>query len=188
MVNNAVASRKKKRAFVRNNSLKFIIVSFIFTYMNTQTLSIIHHLQNVNSGEPWYGRPVFEVMDETDPALAWQKPNDHSHSLIELLYHMITWAEFTLKRIEGDKETDLAVSEKMDWRKIDPVIHNWKKGLAEFKAIHEKIILLLNQKDDEFLKETVDYRNYNFRFLLNGLIEHTIYHLGQIAYIKKLLS
>jgi hypothetical protein len=101
---------------------------------------------------------------------------------------MITWAEFTLKRIEGDKETGLAVSEKMDWRRIEPAKHSWKKRLAEFKEIHERIIDLLNQKDDEFLKKTVDYRNYSFWFLLNGLIQHNIYQLGHIAYMKKLLS
>jgi hypothetical protein len=75
----------------------------------------------------------------------------------------------------------------MDWREINPKIHTWKKGLAEFKTIHKKIIALLKKKDDSFLKEIVDYRKYNYRFLLNGMIEHTIYHLGQIAYLHKLL-
>jgi hypothetical protein len=34
----------------------------------------------------------------------------------------------------------------------------------------------------------VDERKYNFRKLLHGLIQHDIYHLGQIAYIKKIAS
>jgi len=46
----------------------------------------------------------------------------------------------------------------------------------------------LEKRDDEFLKEMVDYRKYDFRFLLNGLMQHNIYHLGQVAYLKKLLS
>jgi uncharacterized damage-inducible protein DinB len=156
--------------------------------MNKELQSIIRNLQNINTGEPWYGRAVYEMLEEIDPAIVYKKPNEDSHSLIELLYHMITWAEFTLKRIEGDKEQDLAASEKMDWREIDPKIHAWKKGLSEFKTIHKKIIQLLDKKDDEFLKENVDYRKYNFRFLLNGLIQHNIYHIGQIAYLKKLLA
>lgn len=60
--------------------------------------------------------------------------------------------------------------------------------MAEFKSIHKKIAALLNKKDYTFLEEIVDYRKYNYRFLLNGMIEHNIYHLGQIAYLKKLLS
>ena len=156
--------------------------------MNKELQSIIRNLENVNSGQPWFGRPVYELLEEIDGRIVYAKPNKHSHSLIELLYHMITWAEFTWRRIEGDKEQDMKAFEKMDWRKIDPAVHTWKKGLAQFKSIHKKIIQLLKKKDDAFLKEKVDYRGYNFRFLLNGLIQHNIYHIGQIAHMKKLLG
>jgi uncharacterized damage-inducible protein DinB len=156
--------------------------------MNKEIQSIIRSIENTNNGTPWYGRPVYELLEEIDPAIVYKKPNENSHSLADLLYHMITWSDFALKRIEGDKEKDMAAFEKMDWRMIDPAIHTWKKGLTEFRYIHKKIIQLLEKKDDEFLKEIVDYRNYNFRFLLNGFIQHNIYHIGQIAYLKKLLE
>ena len=156
--------------------------------MNKEIQSIIRNLQNVNAGEPWFGRPVYELLQEIDPSIVYTKPNNNSHSLIELLYHMITWAEFTLKRIEGDKEQDLGAFEQMDWREIKPTVHTWEKGLKEYKKVHNTIVALLETKDDEFLKEIVDYRKYNFRFLLNGLIQHNIYHAGQIAYLNKLLA
>jgi uncharacterized damage-inducible protein DinB len=156
--------------------------------MNKEIQSIIRRIENTNNGEPWFGRPVFILLKEVDQAKVYSKPNNTGHSMIELLYHMITWADFTLKRIEKDNGMDMAAFEKMDWREINPKLHTWKKGLAEFKAIHKKIAVLLNKKDDAFLKEIIDYRKYNFRFLLNGMIEHTIYHSGQIAYINKLLS
>lgn len=156
--------------------------------MKNEIASILHNLENVSSGHPWYGRAVYEMLDEIDPAIVYKKPNGASHSLIELLYHMITWADFTLKRIQGDKDYDLTESEKMDWRKIDPKVHTWKKGLAEFKAIHKKMTSLLKKKDDTFLDEKVDFRKYNFRFLINGLVQHNIYHIGQVAYVKKLLK
>ncbi len=155
--------------------------------MNTEIQSIIYRLENVNSGEPWFGRAVYTILEEVDPKKTFQRPNSQ-HSLADLLYHMITWADFTLKRIEKDTINDLAAAEKLDWRKIDPKEHSWKKGLAAFKAIHKKIIALLKKKEDAFLNEKVDYRNYDFRFLINGMIEHNIYHLGQIAYLQKLLA
>jgi uncharacterized damage-inducible protein DinB len=153
--------------------------------MTKEVQSIIHNLQRVNSGTPWYGRAVYEILDEVDPAKAAIKPNS-GHSLLDLLYHMLTWAEFTLHRIEGGKE-DMASFEELDWRTIDPSKHTWKKGLDTFKLTHDKIIKLLEKKDDSFLKDIVDYREYNFRFLLNGLIQHNIYHLGQVAYVSKFL-
>jgi len=156
--------------------------------MNKELQSIIGNLEKVNTGQPWYGRAVYEMLEEIDTAIVYKKPNDNSYSLAELLYHMITWADFTLKRIEGDKEKDMAAFEELDWREINPRIHTWEKGISEFKGIHKKIVELLNEKDDKFLGDIVDYRKYNFRFLLNGLIQHNIYHIGQVAYIKKLLG
>ena len=156
--------------------------------MNKEIQSIINELKSINSGDPWYGRPVYALLDEIDPSIVYKKPNEQSHSLIELLYHMITWAGFTLRRIEGDKEQDLAAFEKLDWREIDPHIHNWEKGLKEFKQIQADIIALLETKDDGFLKQIVDYRKYNFQVLLRGLIQHNIYHSGQVAYLVKSLK
>jgi uncharacterized damage-inducible protein DinB len=156
--------------------------------MDKELQSIISNLERVNTGQPWYGRPVYDVLEEIDPAIVYKRPNNNSHSLADLLYHMITWADFSLHRIQGNKEKDMAAFEKLDWRDIDPKVHTWEKGIKEFREIHRQIVDLLKEKDDGFLKEIVDYRQYNFRFLLNGLIQHNIYHLGQIAYVKKLIS
>lgn len=145
-------------------------------------------LRSILDGQPWYGQPVIKILQATDASLVYKKPNENSHSLAELLYHMITWAEFTLKRLEKDEEKDLATFENLDWREIDPKEHTWEKGIAQFKVTHDLIIELLETKDDEFLSEKVDYREYNFRFLLQGIIHHDIYHIGQIAYLNKLIS
>ncbi len=155
--------------------------------LNNELQTIISNLQNVLEGHPWYGRSVDEILQEVDETKVYTHPNNNSHSLIDLLYHMLTWAEFTQKRIEKEAIENMAALEATDWRVIDPSIHTWQKGMAALKASHQTIITLLQSKEDTFLEEKVDYRKYHFRFLLNGLIQHNIYHLGQIAYVSKLL-
>ena len=66
-----------------------------------------------------------------------------------------------------DSIKEATLAEELDWRKIDPKIHSWQKGLAEFKSIHSKIIEQLNSKDDELLKGIVDYRNYYLRMRIH---------------------
>ncbi|HEX5652952.1 MAG TPA: DinB family protein [Chitinophagaceae bacterium] len=155
--------------------------------MNKEILAIINEMETVLDGEPWFGRAVYEILQEVDASKAFVKPGPDAHSMVELLYHMITWAEFTLKRIEKDQSFDLEASEKLDWRQIDPQIHGWEEGLSQYIAIHQQILAHLKEKEDAFLNEKVDFRNYDYRFLLKGLVQHNIYHLGQIAYVKKLL-
>lgn len=155
--------------------------------MNKEVQSIQRNLENVLEGTPWYGQPVIPALSSIDEKKVYVKPNGVGHSMAELLYHCINWAEFVLKRLEGDSIQDLKAFEENDWIKIDPRVHQWKEGLTRFRSIHEKIIQLLDDKNDQFLKEIVDYRQYNFRFMLNGLSQHNIYHLGQMLYIDKFI-
>jgi len=156
--------------------------------MNKEIKSIIQDLQQVMNGQPWFGRPVMAILQEVDPTKAFTRPNNREHSLIELLYHMITWAEFTLKSVEDAEETEIKAIQKLDWREIDPAIHSWEKGLKELQSIHDRLVKALESKDDNFLDETVKLRKFNFRFMLQGMIQHDIYHLGQVAYVKKMLD
>jgi hypothetical protein len=156
--------------------------------MQTQIKAIIRRIENVNTGEPWFGRAVYTMLDEVTEKKAHIRHTPPAHTMTEMLYHMNTWAAFTLQRIVKDTVYDLAAAEALDWRVIDPKVHTWKKGLAEFKSLHKKIIALLKKMDDSFLEERVEFRTYNFHFLINGLIEHNIYHLGQIAYVNKMME
>jgi len=178
----SVPKTVKRSRFVLQTDKKFL-----FLGMNHELKSIISSLQNVLQGHPWYGRAVFEILEEVNRDKQYIRPNGQTHSLTDLLYHMITWAEFTEQRIRKMPIKDMDAFNASDWRLIDPDKHYWQKGLAELQQAHDNIIALLRDKDDAFLEETVDYRKYNFRFLLNGLIQHNIYHLGQIAYLSKLL-
>ena len=155
--------------------------------MNSEINSIVRSFENTLEGEPWFGRSIYEMLDEVTEAMASQKIKPDSHSLLDLVYHMLTWADFTLARLRQDKEKDLSVFEDLDWQEIKPGTHTWKKGIVAFKSTNSQIIKILKSKTDSFLDEKVDYRNYNYRFLVNGMIQHNIYHIGQIAYLKKLL-
>jgi uncharacterized damage-inducible protein DinB len=146
-------------------------------------------LQDTLKGTPWYGRPVYDILREVDPARVIIRPSGASHTLLELLYHMLSWAEFTRMQLERAPGFDPEAYEKsMDWRVINEQADSWEKGLSLFKSSHERIVELLSGKEDGFLSEEAEGRKYNFRFLLHGLIQHNIYHQGQIAFLNKLLA
>lgn len=72
--------------------------------MNKEVQSIIQRMEDVNNGQPWFGRSVYSILDEVKSRKAGIKPNGTEHSMLELLWHMNTWAGFTLKRLEKDQE------------------------------------------------------------------------------------
>jgi uncharacterized damage-inducible protein DinB len=155
--------------------------------MNKEITAIVKSFETTLSGQPWFGRAVYEILEEVDESKVNIRPNDTEHSLQELIWHMNTWAEFTLAHLEQRAADELKTIEENDWREMNTKT-TWKKGVEQLKTIHKKIETILSQKEDSFLKEMVPNRQFNFRFMLNGLVQHNIYHLGQIAYLKKLLG
>jgi len=157
--------------------------------MNKETQYIIKTFESTLNGQPWFGRSVYDLLQEIDQSKINIKPNNATHSLIELIWHMNTWSEFTLAALENRSIEQIKEIEALDWREIDSKVHGWQKGIEQLKTIHNKIIELLKQKkEDSFLSDIVPNRQYNFRFLLNGVIQHNIYHAGQVAYLNKMLE
>jgi uncharacterized damage-inducible protein DinB len=64
----------------------------------------------------------------------------------------------------------------------------WQEGLQKLQQSQDELLRLLAQKDDALLEQNVSGRTYNYRKLISGIIQHDIYHLGQIAFITKALK
>ena len=161
---------------------------FLKSNMNKEIQYIIKLLQAVYDGNPWYGRNIIQICSEINATTALRKPNDQ-HSILELLYHMITWREFIISRLQAGSDKTMKYFEENDWRKLDHSDESlWDKGLKLFEDTQMLLVRLLDNLNDEILKQQVAEREYNYRALLHGIIQHDIYHLGQIAYAKKLLN
>ena len=52
--------------------------------MNNETQSIIRNLQNVLTGEPWYGRAVFKILEEIDSAHLYKKLTENSSASVSV--------------------------------------------------------------------------------------------------------
>jgi uncharacterized damage-inducible protein DinB len=127
-------------------------------------------------------------LNEIDEGIVFEKPNDQ-HSILELVWHMITWKEFTISRLRKDDQTQVQYFEENDWRDLDHSDKTlWRQGLQRFAQLHSELAEIIQRQKDEILPQDVSGKKYNFRKLLYGIIEHDIYHLGQIAYIKKMLQ
>ena len=53
--------------------------------MNKETQYIIKSYESTLSGQPWFGRGVYEILGEIDESKTNQKPNADSHSLMDLV-------------------------------------------------------------------------------------------------------
>ena len=155
--------------------------------MNNELKMYAAQLNENFSGEPWFGRNIQVNLKEINEDIASQKPNGQ-HSILELLYHMINWRLFTINRLEKSSATVKSFEEN-DWQVLDHHDKSlWQKGIEQLNDTQQRLLNLINTMKDEDLQSPVHERDYENRTLINGIIQHDIYHLGQIAYIKKMLS
>ena len=139
---------------------------------------------DVVHGEPWYWKSVSEIFE----TLTLEHLNfkiKGVHSIPEIIEHMIAWRKFAIEQINGNSDYDIKLNSTRDWAAIETVDQDLFDALQLAYFLSQKTLLkLIEEKSDEWLQEKIPARKYNFEFLLEGVIQHDIYHLGQIAMLK----
>ena len=149
---------------------------------------IIEQFEDMYQGDPWFGRNAKALLSEVDESIAFEKPNDQ-HSILELVWHMNNWREFALSRLRKDYEQDVYYYESNDWSKLDHTDKSlWDRANKRFHETHAELIKSIEVLSEEILNEIVDGRKYTYKKLLHGVLQHDIYHLGQIAFLFKLIK
>lgn len=144
--------------------------------------------KDIFEGDPWFGESIEEKLKGITNKNAFINPHEGIHSIGELIAHMTYWRLPLVKQLSGDTTYKGSMESEDNWPSIERLAKKgWKKVYAEFKDTQEKIITLLAEHDNKLLKRKYSDK-YTFGELIQGIIEHDIYHLGQIAITKKLIE
>ena len=146
----------------------------------------IDKLEEVYQGDPWYGNAIKKDIDKVDPRLVFHKPLAQAHCIAELLAHMISWRELLLFKLQEDAAFAVKQETSFDWSRFDPNPETaWHTLTKTLDDNQRKIIALLQSADDGLLDQKVPDRIYTFRYLIEGIIEHDVYHQAQIVLLAK---
>ncbi len=145
---------------------------------------LINQLKSVYEDDARYGPNIMQVLG-TLPKEQRLNQLEGSHSIAELLQHIIAWRRFAIKKLNGEEEYEVADSDNFPETETidDPT---WQHWLDELSETQKHLINLLEGAEDELLEEQVPGKKYNFDALLHGVIHHDIYHLGQIVLLMKM--
>ncbi len=156
--------------------------------MNKEIQRIRFSFKMAYNGTPWHGNSLLHLVKGVDYQQANQRPIPHTHTIWETIQHILNWREFVVKKLEGDEIFDIELNSPQDWTIIEtPIEAKWQSVLSELVANQQVILEILESWEDAQLEELVPGKDYNFYTLLHGIIEHDIYHSGQIALVRKAL-
>jgi hypothetical protein len=156
--------------------------------MNPECLRIADQLRRAFIGEPWHGDPLSELLADITAKQAYARPLPSGHSIWELILHIDAYVKAAYEVTEGIPMPQMYKTPR-DWPPVsDSSTPEWtvaKEGLFESA---ERLAAGIDGFADERLADTVPGREYDFYYLFHGIVQHSLYHGGQIAMLKRATS
>jgi uncharacterized damage-inducible protein DinB len=158
--------------------------------LSSEISRIVDELQREHDGDPWHGSPLKAILQGIDAQRAAARPLADAHSIWEIVLHMTSWKNETTRRIRG---AVACMPIEGDWPEAGlPTEDGWQQAIGRLEAAHEDLIAAVKAFADTKLYEpTNDTRSaplgtgVSHYVLLHGIVQHDVYHTGQIALLKK---
>lgn len=148
---------------------------------------IYQKLNSVNRENPWYGEPLESILSSVTYEEATFLPKGGDRSISHYLTHLIQWRVFCLEKIQSRVEENIELNSAEDWPMTIPTTEEeWAAIKGQYVALTNKLLEAVFRMEDIQLDETVPGKNYTYEFLLEGIIDHDLYHFGQISLLKRL--
>ena len=156
----------------------------------TEIDRILDELAREHDGDPWHGSPLLRILEGVTAAGASARPIAGGHSIWELVLHMTGWKNEVRRRVSGAPARN---PEGGDWPKIgEPSETRWREACERLQRAHDDLVSAIRALPEEMLHAaTNDPRNrplgtgVSYYVLLHGIVQHDVYHSGQIAILKK---
>ena len=149
----------------------------------TEIQRIADQLRRAYEGEAWHGPSLRELLSSVTAEQAARRPLPQAHTIWELILHIAAWESIVRRRLGGEA---VEATPEQDWPPVrDTSDAAWKKTLEELARSHLALRESVAALSDDQLRQKVAGQNYSIYGMLHGLIQHDLYHAGQIALLKK---
>jgi len=149
-----------------------------------ETDRIADQLKRAFDGQAWHGQSVLELLKDMGAEEAVARPVPGRHTIWEIVLHNIVWNTMAFESVGGKAMRNLPLEE--DWPRVEEYSEDaWRTTLEKLGEVKVSLVRAISEFGDERLDDTVPGRSYSYYVLFHGLIQHNIYHAGQIAILKR---
>lgn len=149
---------------------------------------ILDQLKRAYEGNAWHGPSVREVLAGVTAAQAHARPVANAHNIWELAQHIAVWEDVGRRRLGGDPAA-IEISSATDWPPPGDLSEAaWEQAKAALDRGHQALVETVSSVPDSRLDEPILEGMSTVYVTLQGVIQHDLYHAGQIAVLKKALS
>jgi uncharacterized damage-inducible protein DinB len=147
---------------------------------------ITDQLNRAFAGDAWHGPAVMEILQGITAQQAAAHPGQAVHSIWEIVLHIGAWERAVLRRLQGDR-AELPSEE--DWPDVGATGEKaWAQTKRALKQGNDELQHKISRLDESQLDQPILEGMSSVYGTLHGLVQHDLYHAGQIAILKKILS
>ena len=145
---------------------------------------IQQQLKAAFEGPAWSGPSVLEVLDGVSASKAVKRPIKGAHSIWEITLHIGVWEDVVRRRALGEK---VMPTDAEDWPAVkSKTPAAWAATIRKLKAGHKALAELIAVFDESRLDQILVPGGTTSAYVqFQGVIQHSLYHAGQIAVLKK---
>lgn len=149
----------------------------------TEVERITDQLQRAMSGEAWHGPALMKLLEGVTAKRAAAHPVAGGHSIWELTVHINAWLRAGRRRLEGDRAQ---LSDAEDWPAIAVTSEQaWAEEKEALSQSQQELWSAITRLVDSQLDQPIIAGMSSTYVTLHGVIQHTLYHAGQIAILKR---
>lgn len=149
----------------------------------TEVQRILDQYDRALNGNAWHGDPVWKILDGISAPQAARRAQANTHPIWELVAHMTYWETEVSRRING---LPARPADDLNFPAMpEATEENWNVVLDEFRRSNADFRQALLKVDPSRLDQTPPGRDKTVYADLHGVIQHHLYHAGQIAVLKK---
>lgn len=141
--------------------------------------------QSIYNGNPWLEVNLTNTLQNVTAAQAYKKINPNLNTIWEIVNHLIQWRRNILERMQGEviKTPDHNYFVPV----LDPSEAAWEQSLQNLAKSQELWNAFFVDFDDADLEKIYVNNGHTYYEHIHGIIQHDVYHLGQIVILKKML-
>ena len=148
---------------------------------------ILDQMDRAFSGDAWHGPPLKSLIDGLLAEDASKHAVEDAHSVWEIVLHITAWNTIVRRELMGEA---LSITSEQDWPPVWEVSEAaWHRAVENLVEAHSRLRAAAQGLRDEQLEERPSRRTDNSSYvMLHGVVQHDLYHAGQIAVLKKALG
>lgn len=147
---------------------------------------IHQRLRRIVEGDSWHGPSLREILQEVSAPEAYARPIPGAHTIWELVLHIGAWAGAVRMRLGGERAE---LSDEENFPTVtDASQEAWEAARSGMEEEHRLLAETVAGLDESRLDGAVVEGMSSVYNHLHGLIEHSLYHAGQLMLLKRALE